>query len=289
MVISHYGDHFWVDAGILHCYQFLVFRFGCLVLSVYGIESDAASLSRARTPSKYLLYSLLASVLPWLLRRVCPSLVVNFARTSFGSVVHASLCLYGAFVCRTPRRRLAVSRSARRLMLLWSRKGPGARTVVSTRTRPPSASSFTSTSKHSSARPRLDTRMLSSSGLAGTRSCPKGLRLVLGSSTSRFASRCLFVLCVLVLVCLAGALYRSWCCSRGGSACARRRFRPLSSLDCFGPRDVSGRELRSRFGAVFAAFRPLDLAGALVSLVGSSQGEGGLLPRGASSLGEPRP
>ena len=81
----------------------LVFRFGSQVLSVYGIESDAASLSRARTPSKYLLYSLLASVLPWLLRRVCPSLVVNFSRTSFGSVVHALRCVCVQDASETPR------------------------------------------------------------------------------------------------------------------------------------------------------------------------------------------
>ena len=151
---------------------------------------------------------------------------------------------------------------------------------------PLSASSFTSTSQHSSARPRFHTRLLSSSGLAGTRSCPQSVRRSSsGGSTSRFALRCHFVLCVLVLVCLAGALESSSCCSRDQIACGRPRFRALSSLDGLGPRDVSERELRSFFGAVFAALRPLDLAGAPVSLVGPSQGEGGLLPRGASSLG----
>ena len=48
-------------------------------------------------------------MLPWLLRRVCPSLVVNFARTSFGSVVHALRCVCVQDASETPRRRLADS------------------------------------------------------------------------------------------------------------------------------------------------------------------------------------
>ena len=90
---------------------------------------------------------------------------------------------------------------------------------------------------------------------------------------------------MLVLVCLAGALGSSSCCSDDQIACGGARFRALPSVDRLEPRDVPERELRSFFGAVFAALRPLDLAGAPVSLVGPSQGQGGLLPRGASSLG----
>ena len=112
---------------------------------MYGIESVAASLSRARTPSEYRLYSVLAAAVAMAASQGLPLP----GSAPLEDVLARLFVLCGAFVCRTPRRHLG-----------------------DTRDRPLSASSFTSTSQHSSARPRFHTRSLSSSGLAGTRSWP---------------------------------------------------------------------------------------------------------------------
>ena len=81
MVMSHYGDHFLVDAGILHCHQFLscdlvVWYCLCMALSLllHLCHELEPPLSTA-----YTLFSL--RLLPWLPRRVCPFLAVHLSRT----------------------------------------------------------------------------------------------------------------------------------------------------------------------------------------------------------------